>query len=337
VIVFPAAALGLHRRRSLAVVGIVKNAGKTVVIGRLLAEARALGRVVGVLSTGMDGERRDAVFGHAKPPVVVAPGMWVATAREGIAAAEAGLVVVHDTGVATPFGAVALARVVASGRVTLIGPRSLTQVARVMGALWAAGADLVLVDGSVDRRSVAAAVQTEAVVLVVGAAFSRDLTAVVREAQRVLALLRLPAATTATDDWPAAPDILDERGRRVASELPSALTAEAPLAAFAAAQRARVLRCPGAVSGRLLAALIEKGATPIRLIAHDGTRVFASAGEVRRFQQAGGQIEVRRAIELAGVAINPYAPEGYWLPAEELAEQVRALVPDRPVFDAVRD
>ena len=65
--------------------------------------------------------------------------------------------------------------------------------------------------------------------------------------------------------------------------------------------------------------------------------MFASAADVRRFREAGGRLEVRRSIEVAGVAINPYAPEGYWLPADEVRERVAALIPDRPVFDAVRD
>ncbi len=334
---FPAKALRLHRASSLAVVGIVKNAGKTVAIGRLLRESASLGRVAGVLSTGLDGEPRDTVFGYRKPPVIVSEGMWVATAAQGIEAAEAGLAPRAETGVATPFGPVVVAEVVRAGRVSLIGPRSLSQVARVIMALRAQGVELVLVDGSVDRRAVAAAAETEAVVLVVGAAWSRDLASVVREARRVLAAFAFPLTGLGLADWPAAPDMVTRSGEVSPCGLASALGAEEALAALAAGRRARALRCPGAVSGALLDALVDSAATPLKLIAHDGTRVFATEAEIERFEAAGGEIEVRRPIRVAGVAINPYSPEGYRLPVTELRERIQDLVPGRPVFDALKD
>jgi len=334
---FPHAALGLDHLTSLAVVGTSKNAGKTVAIGRLLGETAALGRAVGVLSTGMDGERRDAVFGYAKPPVTVEPGMWVATASQGLEAASAGFVVEGHTGIPTPFGEIEVARVMRDGRVTLIGPRTLSQLDRVVAALRARGADFVLVDGSIDRRSVAGAASTEAVVLVVGAAWSRDLTAVVTEAARVVRLLTLPAATGDVEGWPEAPDWIDAEGRAHASGLPSALSAEAALAQAAAQAGARTLRCPGAVPGALVDALVKAGAAPLRLLVESGTHVFADEAQITRFERAGGRLEARRPIHLAGLAINPYSPEGYWLPADELRQRVQELAPERPVFDALID
>jgi len=322
----------------LAVIGLCKNAGKTVAIGRLLQEAVALGRTVGLLSTGMDGERRDSVFGHPKPPVRVTPGMWVATAREGFAAANAAFGPLRKMDIETPFGVIALAPVTQPGEITLIGPRTLSQADVVMAALRDVGADLVLVDGSIDRRSIAAAGATEAFILVVGAAFGRDLGAVVAEADRVLRLLRLPAATAdVVADWPAAPDFIDPAGCVTASGVTSPLGAEAEFAERVAAAGARVVRCPGAVSGALLDGLREARALPLRLIADNGTHVFADMRTLDRFAAAGGRLEVRRSLHLAGVALNPVAPAGYRLPEAELRARLAALVPETPVFDALRD
>jgi hypothetical protein len=335
---FPTTELGLDRLASLVVVGIVKNAGKTVAIGRLLQETAALGRPVGVLSTGMDGERRDAVFGHAKPPVVVREGMWVACAAAGLASGSAEFEVVAGTGVTTPFGEVQIARATRGGGVTLIGPRTVTQLGRVVRALRAAGADFVLVDGSIDRRSVAGGATTEATILVVGAAWSRDLSAVVAEARRVLTLLCLPRAGRMSAPWPERPDVLTHDGRRIDAGLETALGHERALAAVARREEATVVRCPGAAAGALLSALVEKRTVEgLRLVVENGARVFATEKEIERFVGAGGRLEARTPIHVAGVALNPYSPEGFWLPAHELRERLEALVPDLPVFDAIRD
>jgi len=331
--VFPTTELGLDRLASLVVVGIVKNAGKTVTIGRLLRETAALGRRVAVLSTGMDGERRDAVFGHAKPPVVVQEGMWVACAAAGLASAHA----THMPS-CTTTGEVQIARTIRAGGVTLIGPRTVSQMGRVIRSLRTAGADFVLVDGSIDRRSVAGGASTEAAILVVGAAWSRDLSAVLTEAKRVLTLLRLPRAEGLPAPWPERPDVLTVEGRRVDAGLETALGHERALAAVAVREEAAVVRCPGAAAGALLTALVEKRAAEgLRLVVENGARVFASEKEIERFRSAGGRLEARTPIRVAGVALNPYSPEGFWLPADEMRERLEALVPNLPVFDAIRD
>lgn len=335
---FPTTRLGLDRLSSLVVVGIVKNAGKTVTIGRLLQETAALGRPVGVLSTGMDGERRDAVFGHAKPPVVVREGMWVACAAAGLASGSAEFDVVAGTGVTTPFGEVQIARTRRAGGVTLIGPRTVSQTARVIKALRGAGAGFVLIDGSIDRRSVAGGAVTEAAILVVGAAWSRDLSAVLAEARRVLTLLRLPKAGAQASPWPERPDVLTADGRHIDAGLVTALGHERALAQVAKREDAVAVRCPGAAAGALLNALVERQvAGGLRLIVENGARVFASDREIERFTGAGGRLEARSPIHVAGVAMNPYSPEGFWLPADEMRERLEALVPDLPVFDAMRD
>jgi len=334
---FPTTALGLNRLASLVVVGIVKNAGKTVTIGRLLQETARLGRTVGVLSTGMDGERRDAVFGHAKPPVVVREGMWVACAAAGLSSGSADFEVVSGTGVTTPFGEVQIARTTRAGGVTLIGPRTVSQLGRVVRALRGAGADFVLVDGSIDRRSVAGGT-TEAAILVVGAAWSRDLTAVLDEARRVLTLLRLPRAERLPVPWPERPDVLTRDGRRVDAGLETALGNERALARVALREEAAAVRCPGAAAGALLNALVEaRVAGGLRLVVENGARVFASDRELERFHGAGGRLEAHTPIRVAGVAMNPYSPEGFWLPADEMRERLEGLAPDLPVFDAIRD
>ncbi|HXP37320.1 MAG TPA: hypothetical protein VN817_06105, partial [Solirubrobacteraceae bacterium] len=66
--------------RSLALVGLAKNTGKTETLAAILREHAASGTHVGVTSIGRDGEEHDVIdFRIAKPPVELVAGALVAT------------------------------------------------------------------------------------------------------------------------------------------------------------------------------------------------------------------------------------------------------------------
>ena len=60
--------------RSLAVIGLVKNAGKTTVVNALMANCQHL---FGLTSLGLDGERTDHLTGLAKPRIAPQGGVLV--------------------------------------------------------------------------------------------------------------------------------------------------------------------------------------------------------------------------------------------------------------------
>jgi hypothetical protein len=338
---FPNRAIGLHDLGSLAVIGLSKNAGKTVAIQRLMREASALGRRIGLVSTGMDGESRDAVFGFRKPAVEVAPGALVASAREGLESGSAAFDDLGDTGLQTPFGPIALARVREAGTVTLIGPRTRRELERLMGLLREEGAGLVLVDGSIDRRAAAAATSVQAVVLVVGAAASRELLRVIHEARRVVRLLLLPAwegpdLSGAVESGEL--NLLDADGAPVAALGDTALGREDELARALARQPGGGLLIPGALTEALIDALVANGAASGRaLVVESGVRVFASSRALDDLDARGCLLRALQPLPLVGLAVNPVSPAGYTLPPNELRSGVQALAPDLPVFDALAD
>ena len=61
----------------LALVGVAKNCGKTTTLNYLLGSGVCSGRVVGLVSIGIDGESADLLIGTKKPPIHVAAGQWV--------------------------------------------------------------------------------------------------------------------------------------------------------------------------------------------------------------------------------------------------------------------
>ena len=67
---------------SISVVGLCKNAGKTTVLNRIIAETAGDGKVTAVTSVGRDGERTDVVTNTDKPGVWLSSGMLFATASK---------------------------------------------------------------------------------------------------------------------------------------------------------------------------------------------------------------------------------------------------------------
>ncbi|MEG0661801.1 MAG: hypothetical protein RR472_00835, partial [Anaerovoracaceae bacterium] len=55
--------------KTVSIVGMAKNAGKTTALNYLIEEAMDEGMILGITSTGRDGESTDVVTGTDKPKV----------------------------------------------------------------------------------------------------------------------------------------------------------------------------------------------------------------------------------------------------------------------------
>src|ERR1035437_3334328 len=97
--------------KTLAVMGMRKNTGKTVALNHLLAQAAAAKLQVGVSSIGRDGEERDQVFLVPKPPVLVWPGTLVATARATLQRAKVCVKLIDTTDITSPMGEIVVVKI----------------------------------------------------------------------------------------------------------------------------------------------------------------------------------------------------------------------------------
>src|ERR1700759_741314 len=97
--------------RTLALVGLAKNTGKTETLAALLREHAAAHRPVGVTSIGRDGEQHDVIDARIeKPRVQLQAGDPVAATSAARRASGRGHEQLSRTGIRTPLGEVVLAR-----------------------------------------------------------------------------------------------------------------------------------------------------------------------------------------------------------------------------------
>ena len=103
------------RTRTLSIVGMCKNAGKTTVLNWLLGQSR--GRVLGLTSIGRDGESTDIVTGTEKPGIFLSEGTLFATAKDMLSLCDVTQEIMDTTGIPTgPFIATSIWKTAASRR-----------------------------------------------------------------------------------------------------------------------------------------------------------------------------------------------------------------------------
>ena len=329
------------RCRTVSVVGMCKNAGKTLTMDTIASEAADAGISIGLVSSGRDGEAVDAVTLREKPAVHVRSGFHVVTLERFLVSERttAALEIVETTRFNTPLGRVVIARATGPGTVEISGPGTVKKIGEIVGTLHALGAGLVLVDGSIDRKALSTPALSDGTVLATGAALDRDMERVVRETAHAVRLLSLPSA----------PAELLARGRGLVEERQSALMAAdggwetfgsgttlagADDVATRMDEGTAAVILHGALTGRSLPKRPAGG--EVLVVVMDPTRIFLSPEEMRIFEGRGYRFSVLYSAPVLAVAVNPHAPDGFSFDsAEFLAKMKEALFPV-PVVDVMQ-
>jgi len=175
--------------RNIALVGISKNSGKTSLLNAILAEFPDLDWAV--MTTGIDGEEKDLVFKTHKPQVSLHPGMLFCCDAQSLDAHGSKIQVLS----ALSFSGrkLFLAKVLHPLKTQITGPSSVNQQAKLIAQFRALGARKVLVDGSLDRKSIAMEETIDALILLVGASYG-NVEQIIAELKRLIMLRDLPQA-----------------------------------------------------------------------------------------------------------------------------------------------
>lgn len=320
----------------LSVIGLSKNAGKTVTLNHLIRAAAAGGVPLGLVSTGRDGEAEDAVTELPKPRIWAPAGALVATAAAALHAGSGRIATLRALPLSTPFGQVVLGRVEEAGEVLLIGPGSAARVAQVLAAFEGAGARLSLVDGSFDRMAAAAPGVTGRVILAAGAAYSASMGQTVAQIRHILELMDLPPVAPAlaplVEQAVAAGPVSLVESDHAVRRLPVTSGLSQPEAIIAAARGAACLTLAGALGDGLLREALRQQAAHLAVAVADPTHILVERSLWRRWRRAGGQVYVRRPVRLLAVTVNPHSPVGRDYDTRAFFQAVAELA-QRPVFD----
>jgi hypothetical protein len=298
--------------RSVSVVGMEKNTGKTECLNYVLRGLQGAGkRTVAVTSIGMDGEDVDQLYGNRKPEITLEAGTIFGTSEKHFRQRRIEAEVLDVTDINTSLGYVVTARALRRGNVILSGPVMTTEMRRWIGSVSRFGVDITLLDGALSRLSSASPAVCDGIILSTGAAYSINIPELCRATAFQVEMIRLPLCTHEGADCTVdsfiggLPENIDSM---LSVELSGALTDKA------------VLSMP---AGK-------------EVIIPDFTRAFVTEQVYRDFIHRGGSITVRRRSELIAVCANPVAPNGYSVDSGRLCAALSERL-GMPVYDVFEE
>ncbi|NCB42558.1 MAG: hypothetical protein EOM59_08050 [Clostridia bacterium] len=327
-----------NQYKTLSIVGMAKNSGKTTALNYLLEEAFDEGFLLGITSTGRDGETSDLVTGTDKPKVYLFTDTIVSVPIKLYELAETGLEILKRTEYRTALGNILICRVAESGYVQIAGPGSISEHKRLCEDMLNFGVDMIFIDGAIDRKSIASPQTSDAIILATGAVISRSLKVIVEETVHIVSLYgtdvvtdeKILAVLEKEDDGKIIL-IDDDYNKRILS-VKTGLGAGL-LLDQAIEEHTRFVYIPGAFTESMIAEVNPKKLSTFTFLLPDPTRIFISAIKWQQLKKKGLKVKVLNNIKVAAVTVNPYSPSGYSFDHEELRSSIEEALKDIPVFD----
>lgn len=329
------------RYKTLSIVGMAKNAGKTTALNYLIEEAMDEGMLLGITSTGRDGETCDLVTNTDKPKVYLDTGTIVTVPVQLYELAETGLEILKKTKFGTSLGQLLICRVAESGYVQIAGPVNTMDHKKLCSEIQSMGVELILIDGAIDRKSIAAPETSDAIILATGAVLSRSIKKVVEETVHIVNLYSMekleegPVRDLIASEIAGANRImLVKKGNEPQFlDLKTGLGASRYLDEVIDDETTHVY-IPGALTQSVIADIHPAKLARVQIVLKDPTRIFIGALTWQQMKKKGFHVCVMENIEVAAVTVNPFSPEGYSFDHGELLRAMENAVGDHiPVVD----
>jgi molybdopterin-guanine dinucleotide biosynthesis protein len=328
----------LLQYKSVSIVGMAKNTGKTTCLNYVLNRLEEENRKVAVTSIGVDGEERDVLYDTLKPRIRLKKGNLFITSEKHFAEKELEAKIIAVSNRTTALGRLITAEAQSEGKVILSGPSDTLWLQESIDSLLKLGADIALVDGALSRMSLASPAITDAMVLCTGAACSIQMERLVKKVKFLCEMINLPQ--TDGDIYNACHQAkegvwtLTEEGTP-AEKITNSLFTDYQLVAKWAS-RCKHFFINGVLTDNFLKTLnSDAKLSDIHLLVRDFSRIFVHPASYKRFVRKGGTITVLQQAKLLALCTNPVSPEGYHYDAETLRSEIEKEL-QVPVYDVVQ-
>lgn len=339
---------------TLGIAGTAKNTGKTTTTIALLDHFISQGTKLGLTSIGYDGEFVDNVTGLPKPRIFVPSGVLVVTAERCLKVSSAKLNVIETLPIQTSLGKLVCAVVEREGLVVTAGPNQIRHVRTVREWLYRHGAELIIVDGALNRMS--PMVETDGFILATGASYKLDSQQVAIDAHflaEACNCLPIPSDLVPNELLDTSSTVIWGKNGKILASTNQFLLQPAELESIAeAAQQAAGFYCPSLITSTCLRRLLEISfASEMVCVLQDPTKILIGnePSLVNKFfdklRKAGSPVFYRHSMPLLAITINPFYPkyryetndyEPAYVERSELKQQV-AEAAKVSVFDVVED
>lgn len=322
----------IEQYKSLSMIGMCKNAGKTTAFNELIRELNTCGEVFAVTSIGRDGEGSDLVTGTKKPGIYVHKGTLIATTTGLLKWCDITKEVLATTNMGTPMGDVVLLRALSDGNIQLAGPSMNDQLIEISELFKAFGAKRVLIDGAISRKTLCSKRVSEATVLCTGASYHKDIQVVVAHTAYFCEILSLKAIENkkVTEAIQCKKDdgkvvLVNENGDAAVCQTMKAMEEALYKKDY---ENYEYIYINGALSDGALKPILISSA-PLKnktFIVSDSSKILLTAPIYEKIGIKGAKVGVLDQIHLAAVTINPFSAYGYDFDKDEFYERMSEAV-----------
>lgn len=324
--------------RTLSIVGMAKNAGKTTALNYLIEEADDEGIQLGITSTGRDGETQDLVTGTEKPKVFLYEDTIVSVPTQLYDLADAGLEIVKKSDYRTSIGDLLLCRVAESGYVQIAGPVATAHTKKMCQEMFQMGCELILIDGAIDRKSIASPETSDAIILSTGAVLSRNLKKVIEDTAHIVELYSVTELEEGRVRQLIDENMDEERIMIIKGDQVEILDLTTGLGASRFIDEAidddtDYVYIPGAFTNSVIADIHPAKLRKVNFVLKDPTKIFINQMDWGQLRKKKFKVNVMKNIKVAAVTVNPIAPSGYSFDHQVLRDAMQKALPDIPVID----
>ncbi len=330
----------LFNYRSLSIVGLEKNSGKTECLNYILNRIPSNKYKIAVSSIGIDGESLDQVTKTHKPEIILKEGIYFTTSEKHYKQKRVSSEVLDISNHSTSLGRLITAKTLSKGKVLLSGPASSAIFSKwITQQHQRYNVDLCIVDGALSRLSIASPAVSESMILTTGAAVSINMNELINKTSFVVDLINLPVVEELNINKAIKLDsgiyFLEKDGSLTESNINSAFSSDFLEKEYDSNFKAIYLT--GALTDRFLNRyMLQDRYNQKAIIVKDFTKIFVNNNTYSRFVQKGGVIKVLRRSNLIAVCINPISPNGYKLNSETLCNRLSEKIL-LPVYNVVKD
>jgi hypothetical protein len=329
--------------KTIAVVGMAKNAGKTTTLNYLIEQAVDNGIKLGITSTGRDGETIDVATGTDKPKVYLYPQTLVSVPASLFEYTTANMEILRMTKYHTSLGPAMICRVIDGGDVQIAGPVLTSDQLNISNDMLKFGAEMILIDGAIDRKSIASPEASDAIILATGAVLSRNMQKVVAETAYTVSLYSLKLIDDATikERFHAAEKITvvgsggncnekyqDVRELDIKTGFASSNIIDEAIDGWT-----KYVYIPGALTSSVIENISPKKFQHVTFVVKDATKIFLSSDVWHKLVKKGFVLRVLNKVNVAAISINATSPEGYSFERNEFMAAMKNAMPEHLIID----
>jgi len=322
------------KHKSLSIVGMEKNTGKTECLNYILNRLNVENRIAALTSIGIDGESIDQVTNTKKPEIELHPGAVFVTSETHFNSKKLDAEILNISERRTSLGRLIIARAKSKGKVVFSGPPDTFWLKNVINDLFIYNPDIVIVDGALSRKSLGSPSVTDSMILSTGAALSANINSLVKQTAYTHSLIQLPMFESNLSD------VLLEKSQGVFALANDEIIDLGIQSAFLLENKTDLLLKAGNtifVSGVLNDKLVEllraqKSLNEIEIVVKDFSRIFVKQKVLNSFLKKGGSVKVLLKTNLMAICVNPVAPNGFVLDSLKLRKMISEKT-DLPVYD----